>query len=81
MRANGDTTIIDQARTAGRHVAAVRPYHDQRTGSGLGLAIAKNIIEGMGGSIALRSQPNQGTEIRIDLPDRGAHDTGYVARR
>ena len=47
------------------------PYFTtKRTGSGLGLAIAKNIIEGMGGSLALDSQPGLGTEIRIDLPDR-----------
>ncbi len=45
------------------------PYFTtKRTGSGLGLAIAKNIIEGMGGSIALDSRPGGGTEIRIDLP-------------
>ena len=47
------------------------PYFTtKRTGSGLGLAIAKNIIEGMGGSIVLRSQPGQGTEIRIDIPSQ-----------
>jgi signal transduction histidine kinase len=45
------------------------PYFTtKRTGSGLGLAIAKNIIEGMGGSVSLDSQPGVGTEIRIDLP-------------
>jgi signal transduction histidine kinase len=45
------------------------PYFTtKRTGSGLGLAIAKNIVEGMGGSIALNSRPGGGTEIRIDLP-------------
>ena len=45
------------------------PYFTtKRTGSGLGLAIAKNIIEGMGGSVALDSRPGGGTEIRIDLP-------------
>jgi signal transduction histidine kinase len=47
------------------------PYFTtKRTGSGLGLAIAKNIIEGMGGSIALESRPGEGTDIRIDLPIR-----------
>jgi signal transduction histidine kinase len=47
------------------------PYFTtKRTGSGLGLAIAKNIIEGLGGSIALESRPGSGTEIRIDLPLR-----------
>jgi signal transduction histidine kinase len=45
------------------------PYFTtKRTGSGLGLAIAKNIIEGLGGAIALESHPGSGTEIRIDLP-------------
>ena len=45
------------------------PYFTtKRTGSGLGLAIAKNIIEGMGGSLTLESQPRAGTVIHIDLP-------------
>jgi two-component system sensor histidine kinase HydH len=45
------------------------PYFTtKRTGSGLGLAIAKNIVEGMGGSIALDSSRGGGTEIRLDLP-------------
>ena len=43
------------------------PYFTtKRTGSGLGLAIAKNIIEGLGGSIVLDSKLETGTEIRID---------------
>jgi signal transduction histidine kinase len=47
------------------------PYFTtKRTGSGLGLAIAKNIIEGMGGAIALESRYGVGTEIRIDLPSK-----------
>ncbi len=44
------------------------PYFTtKRTGSGLGLAIAKNIIEGLGGSIVLDSKSETGTEIRIEL--------------
>jgi two-component system sensor histidine kinase HydH len=47
------------------------PYFTtKRTGSGLGLAIAKNIIDGLGGSIALESTPGTGTEIRIEVPSR-----------
>jgi signal transduction histidine kinase len=47
------------------------PYFTtKRTGSGLGLAIAKNIIEGLGGSIVLESRPDSGTEIRIEVPER-----------
>jgi signal transduction histidine kinase len=45
------------------------PYFTtKRTGSGLGLAIAKNIVDGMGGTISLESRAGSGTEIRIDLP-------------
>lgn len=45
-------------------------FTTRRTGSGLGLPIARNIIEGLGGSIAIESRPGVGTTVRIDLPDR-----------
>ena len=49
------------------------PYFTtRRTGTGLGLPIAKNIIEGLGGSIVVRSQRHVGTDVRIDLPLRPA---------
>ena len=55
------------------------PYFTtKRTGSGLGLAIAKNIIEGMGGSIVLESPPGGGTEIRLELPL--VHETHQALR-
>jgi signal transduction histidine kinase len=42
------------------------PYFTtRRTGSGLGLAIARNIIEGLGGTISVSSRPGAGTEITI----------------
>jgi two-component system sensor histidine kinase HydH len=45
------------------------PYFTtRRAGPGLGLPIAKNIVEGMGGTIAVASELGIGTEIRIDLP-------------
>ena len=47
------------------------PYFTtRRTGTGLGLAISRNIIEGLGGTIAVTSTPGRGTEVRIDLPLR-----------
>jgi signal transduction histidine kinase len=47
------------------------PYFTtRRAGTGLGLPIAKNIIEGLGGSIVVRSRRNVGTDVRIDLPLR-----------
>jgi signal transduction histidine kinase len=45
------------------------PYFTtKRGGTGLGLPIAKNIIEGLGGSITVASASNRGTEMRIELP-------------
>jgi two-component system, NtrC family, sensor histidine kinase HydH len=46
------------------------PYFTtKRTGTGLGLAISKNIIEGLGGTITVDSQPGEGTTMRIELPN------------
>jgi signal transduction histidine kinase len=45
------------------------PYFTtKRGGTGLGLPIAKNIVEGLGGTIAVTSVLGSGTEILIDLP-------------
>jgi two-component system sensor histidine kinase RegB len=45
------------------------PYFTtSRSGTGLGLPITKNIIEGLGGTLAVTSEPGDGTEIRIELP-------------
>jgi signal transduction histidine kinase len=45
------------------------PYFTtKRAGTGLGLPIAKNIVEGLGGTITVSSVPGRGTEIRIELP-------------
>jgi signal transduction histidine kinase len=45
------------------------PYFTtRRAGTGLGLPIAKNIIEGLGGTLSISSQRGEGTDIAIDLP-------------
>ena len=45
------------------------PYFTtRRAGTGLGLPIAKNIVEGLGGTIAIASRPGEGTEVRLELP-------------
>ena len=48
------------------------PYFTtRRAGTGLGLAIAKNVIDAMGGSIAVTSRQGEGTDFRIELSDAG----------
>ncbi len=45
------------------------PYFTtRRTGTGLGLPIARNILDGLGGSISVASRVGDGTEIRLELP-------------
>jgi signal transduction histidine kinase len=43
-------------------------FTTKRGGTGLGLPIAKNVVEGLGGSISAASAPGRGTEMRIELP-------------
>jgi signal transduction histidine kinase len=43
-------------------------FTTRRAGTGLGLPIAKNIIDGLGGSLSVDSQPQAGTAIRIEIP-------------
>jgi signal transduction histidine kinase len=52
------------------------PYFTtRRAGTGLGLPIAKNIVEGLGGTIRVASAPESGTNIRIELGDAPARRT------
>jgi signal transduction histidine kinase len=47
-------------------------FTTKRTGSGLGLALARNVVEGLGGSITIESQVDVGTTVRIDVPENPA---------
>ena len=75
QESNGNVTIIVRDRGIGVKPEDMPRVFDpyfttKRTGSGLGLAIAKNIVEGLGGSIVFESRPGSGTEIRIEIPER-----------
>jgi signal transduction histidine kinase len=50
-------------------------YTTRRSGTGLGLPIAKNIVEGLGGTIAVTSRAAEGTHVRIELPARTGSPT------
>jgi signal transduction histidine kinase len=53
------------------------PYFTtKRGGTGLGLPIAKNIVEGLGGTITVSSMAGAGTEIRLEFPASAADQTG-----
>ena len=73
-RASADSVRIIVADNgtgiAGADLAQVfDPYFTtKRGGTGLGLPIAKNIVEGLGGTLGVSSPPGQGTDIIIDLP-------------
>ena len=58
------------------------PYFTtRRGGTGLGLPIAKNIVEGLGGTITVSSSIDSrehGTEIRIDLPALSAQSGSHL---
>ncbi len=73
--------VLIEVRDRGIGIAAADlarvfdPYFTtRRTGTGLGLAIARNIIEGLGGSIAVSSRQAEGTTVRIELPLHSAKD-------
>jgi signal transduction histidine kinase len=60
------------------------PYFStRREGTGLGLAIARNVIEGLEGTISLTSSAGHGTRVRIELPrvPDAARGSGDVLRR
>lgn len=67
------STIFDRFQQASAQVA--RHYG----GTGLGLNIVQNLVNRMGGRIAVRSQVGQGTIFRVNLPLARSPQTDAVA--
>jgi signal transduction histidine kinase len=75
----GDRRVTVTIRDTGKGIAEddlariFDPYFTtRRAGTGLGLAIAKNIVEGLGGSISVATRPGAGTDFRIEIGDSPA---------
>ncbi|MCR9256522.1 MAG: PAS domain-containing protein [Alphaproteobacteria bacterium] len=43
-----------------------------RAGFGIGLTVSRNLVEKMGGAIAIDSVPGQGTKVAVEIPVEGA---------
>jgi signal transduction histidine kinase len=72
-RADGHAAVIVADRGVGIEPLNLAHIFDpyfttKRGGTGLGLAIAKNIVEGLGGTIVATSVPGRGSEFRVRLP-------------
>ena len=77
--AAGERRIAITIRDTGKGIAdddlarIFDPYFTtRRAGTGLGLAIAKNIVDGLGGSISVVTRPGAGTDFRVEIGDAPA---------
>jgi two-component system sensor histidine kinase BaeS len=63
--------VFDRLYVAQRY----RPVRPE--GSGLGLSIVKELVDAMGGSVAVASTPGRGTEVTVSMPQgRSLHGPG-----
>jgi heavy metal sensor kinase len=60
--------LQDQSRIFERFYRVDEARARSTGGHGLGLAIAKTLVEGMDGSITVRSKPGEGSDFAISLP-------------
>jgi len=60
--------LQDQSRIFERFYRVDEARARSTGGHGLGLAIVKTLVEGMGGTITVRSKPNEGSTFEISLP-------------
>ena len=62
-------TGIDLERHGGSIFGLYKRFHSDVEGKGLGLFMIKTQIEVMGGSITVKSTPNEGAEFIVELPN------------
>jgi PAS domain S-box-containing protein len=82
-------TIADNGRgmDAAQQARAFTPFdrlgaqHSSIEGTGLGLALTRQLVEAMGGHIALDSQPDRGSTFTVTLPAAAAPDAAGSGRQ
>jgi signal transduction histidine kinase len=62
----------EQERVFERFFRTSTAWEGQVPGTGLGLYITRAIVEAHAGSIAVRSDPGEGTSFSVELPARSA---------
>ena len=70
-RGRAEVTVADTGHgIAPRDLARVfEPFFTtKRMGTGLGLALTRGIVDNLGGSIRIQSEPGRGTEVVVALP-------------
>lgn len=92
-RANGGETLLIIVEDTGigipedQHTMIFEAFHQvdsamtrQFSGTGLGLAICRNLVEALGGTIALESAPGKGSRFTVSLPLREIDAASASAR-
>jgi PAS domain S-box-containing protein len=59
---------IDLERHAKKVFGLYHRFHEHIEGKGLGLYMTKTQVESLGGSISIKSRPEEGTEITVRIP-------------
>jgi len=76
----GGIAPADQLAVFDRFHRTIDGRGDEAATVGLGLPLAKQFVEAHGGTIALQSEPGQGTTVTIRLPRTAGQQAEHVAR-
>lgn len=58
----------EQSKIFDRFYQVGSVFQQNRGGTGIGLSLTKEIVEGIGGAISVKSQPGKGSEFEVVLP-------------